>query len=268
MPKSGLCKLCLDHKELKFSHAIGDSIFKKIYRKNSGKAISLTSDDDAISYSNDSWAEHQLCNDCETLLNLNYEAYSLGALRGIKVSVDKTSFGIKFSKIDQHRLILYFLSILWRAANSNHRSYKNVVVIDSDNEFLRNTILNNLKVPSSKFSIKISRVIDLTKSKGFSSESIKELILSPFCRIYETDKVNNVSVCFMFEGFFIEIFTPSLKLKNRNSAGILHKNKNILIAPYLDLFTIDEVVALMVNNYGKHLEGRSKIKSDKKINKD
>lgn len=217
VPESGICKLCLSKAELKNSHAIGDSVFKKIYRKksNSGKAISLTLDDENIRYSSDSWSEHQLCNSCEILLNTNYETYSLGVLRGKNVKVDKISLGIKFSNINQHKFILYFLSILWRAANSNHDSYKNVVITDLDNEYLRAAILSNSKIPSGKFSIKINRVIDYTKNQGFSSNSIKELIVSPFCRIYEKDKVDNISVCFMFEGFFIEIFMPSLKLKER-----------------------------------------------------
>jgi hypothetical protein len=268
LSQSGSCKLCLNHKELKNSHALGDSIFKKIYRKNSGKAISLTSGDDDIHYSSDSWAEYQLCNECESLLNINYETYSLAVLRGRKVSINKTSLGIKFSNIDQHKFMLYFLSILWRAANSSHESYENVTILDSDNEFLRKAILNNSKIPSNKFSIKINRVIDLSESRGFSPDNIKEFILSPFCRVYETNKVNNISVCFMFEGFFIEMFIPSLKLKERNKAGILHKNKRVLFAPYLDVFKIGEIVDLMVNNYGKHQEGRSKIKANKKINKD
>jgi hypothetical protein len=261
------CKLCLAKAELKNSHAIGDSVFKRLYRKksNSGKAIVLTLDDENIKYSSDSWSEHQLCNSCEKLLNTSYETYSLGVLRGKKVEVDKTSIGIKFSKIDQHTFILYFLSILWRMANSNHESYKNAVISESDSEYLRVAILNKSKIPSGKFSIKISRVIDYTKNKGFSSDSIKELIVSPFPRNYEN---NNYSVCFMFEGFFIEIFMPSLKLKERNIVGVLNKQKSILIAPYLDIFKIDEIVKLMAINYGKQRQGRSKVKANKPIKQD
>lgn len=268
--ESGSCKLCLAEAELKNSHAIGDSVFKRIYRKksNSGKAIVLTLDEENIKYSSDSWSEHQLCGSCEKLLNTRYETYSLGILRGKNVEVDKTSIGIKFSKIDQHKFILYFLSILWRMANSNHESYNNVDITEPDKEYLRVAILNNSKIPSGKFSVKINRVIDYTKNKGFSSNSIKELIVSPFCRSYENNEVNNTSVCFMFEGFFIEIFMPSLKLKERNKAGVLNKQKNSLITPYLDIFKIDEIVKLMAINYGKHRQGRSKIKAYKPIKPD
>ena len=201
MPKIERCKLCEELKELQISHAVGDSIFKRIFRANSGKAISITSGDEAVGYCSDSWAEHQLCSDCEKLLNQEYETYSLGVLRGRNCTFSKSAIGLSISGIDQHKLIMYFLSIYWRAANSGHSSYKNVVIIESDNEYLRKAIINDLKIPSGKFSIKVSRVIDLSESRGFTPENMKDLIVSPFCRIYENHRDKNKSVCFMFEGF-------------------------------------------------------------------
>ena len=266
MAEVGLCKLCQKQKSLKISHAVGNSVFKRIYKQNSGTAITLTSGDEDIHYSNDSWAEYQLCGKCESLLNTNYERYSLGVLRGVNIEIRKTTIGVSFENINQSKLILYFLSILWRAANSTHPAYKNVVITDSDNELLRNSILNNLKISSGNFSVKVNRVVDLTRSeKKFTPQSIKEFIVSPFCRIYEDTKVNNVSVCLMFEGFFIEIFMPALKLKERNRVGVLNKNKKIFITPYLNLFEIDEVVDLMAKNLGKYIDGKSKIKANKAI---
>lgn len=258
----GKCKLCNQQKDLQISHAVGDSIFKKIFRTNSGKGISLTSGDEAIGYSSDSWSEHQLCLDCEKLLNIEYEQYSLGVLRGKHCQLSKMDLGLTFKELDQHKLIMYFLSIYWRAANSGHSAYKNVVIIDSDNEYLRNSILNNTKIPAGRFSIRVSRVIDLSKSGGFSPDSIKQIIVSPFCRVYENSKPENVSICFMFEGFFIEIYVKGLKLKDRSKYGVLAKTKKLLVVPYLNLFDIKEVVELMVKNYGKYVEGNSKVKAN------
>lgn len=80
MPELGSCKLCNKQKDLQLSHAVGDSVFRRIFKTNSGKGISVTRGDEDITYSSDSWAEHQLCSDCEMLLNLKYEKYSLGVL--------------------------------------------------------------------------------------------------------------------------------------------------------------------------------------------
>lgn len=268
MPKIGECKLCKKQRDLQVSHAVGDSIFKKIFRANSGKAISITSGDEAIGFSSDSWAEYQLCLSCEKLLNLEYEMYSLGVLRGKNCKFAKSDLGLLFSGLNQHNLIMYFLSIYWRAANSGHPSYKNVVIHEDDNEYLQNAIFNNLKVPSGKFSIKLSRVVDLSVSEGFTAESLKGLIVSPFCRIYGGHKVNNISVCFMFEGFFIEIYIKRLKVKERKRHGILSKAKDRLFVPYLNLFDIKEVVELMVTGYGKHVDGNSRLKANKSRQKD
>lgn len=158
---------------------------------------------------------------------------------------------------------MYFLSIYWRAANSGHLAYKKVVILEKDNEYLRKAILNDLKSASKKFYIKVSKVIDLSENKGFRDESIKEFILSPFCRIYESNKVNNISVCFMFEGFFIEIYIKNLNRKDRKKHGLLSNNKNNLVVPYLNIFDIKEIVDLMIKGYDKHVKGNSKIKSNR-----
>ncbi|MCO7227549.1 hypothetical protein [Pleionea sp. CnH1-48] len=260
MSKIGQCKLCNEKEELQLSHAVGNSVFKKISRRNSGKVISITSGNEPVAYSNDSWAEHQLCSKCERLLNHEYEDYSLGVLRGRGGTFIKTDAGLSLRNINQHRLIMYFLSIYWRAANSAHPAYKNVLLAERESEFLRHAILNNSRVSSGKVSIKISRVLDLSKSKGFTSDAIKQLIVSPFLRINENYKENKVSVCFMFEGFFIEIFTKALSIKERRIHGVLSRTQTSLMVPYLNLFDIEEIVDLMVVGYGKHIDGNSRVK--------
>jgi hypothetical protein len=265
VPIIGKCKLCNLQKDIQLSHAVGDSVFKKIFKTNSGKGISLSSGNEAIGYSSDSWAEHQLCLDCEKLLNLEYEQYSLGVLRGKNCQFSKSKLGLTFRELDQQKLIMYFLSIYWRAANSGHSAYKNVQIIDDDNEYLRNAILNNLKIPTGKFSIKVSRVIDLSKSKGFTPYSIKQIVVSPFCRVHKGTKLKNVSICFMFEGFFIELYLKGLNLKVRSQYGVLAKAKTILVVPYLNIFDIEEIFELMVTNYGKHIEGNSRVKANKQV---
>ena len=224
MRKIGVCKLCIKNNKLQFSHAIGDSIFKKIFRENSGKAIEVTSDNQHISYSSDSWAEDQLCEDCERLLNYRYEKYALSVLRAQKgVKVTKTKLGITFSDINLHIMNMYFLSIFWRAANSKHQSYKNVSISDDDNEYLRKAINENNGITANRFLVKLSRLIDNTEVSGFSAQGLKEVIISPFQRSYIYKGAQYLLICFVFEGFLIEIFRKGLKLKDRNMVGVIHK---------------------------------------------
>jgi hypothetical protein len=255
-----ICKLCKEKSELQNSHVIGNSIFKKIFRCNSGKAISISDLKENIEYSKDSWAEYQLCKKCETHLNEKYEKYSLRALRGEGVIASRNSIGVTFRKIDLHKLNMYFLSLVWRAANSGHSAYNNVILGVNDNEYLRIAILKNEQVPTNKFSIKISRLIDYTSTNGFSDESLKNFIVSPFCRINPDINISHISICFTFEGFFIEVFIPGLTSKFRNNFGFIHRSKKILVAPNLDIFSVAEIFNLLVNAYGKNIEGKSNIK--------
>ena len=262
MTKVGKCKLCEQQNDLQLSHAVGDSVFKKIFRKNSGKAISLSDGDYDIVYSCDSWAEYQLCKCCERYLNTEYEQYSLGVLRGNKAKVSKSQLGIYFSDVDLHKLNMYFLSIFWRAANSGHPSYRNAVMLEDDNNYLKEAIFQNKQVPLNRFSVKIHRVVDLSPEGGFTDHQLKDVILSPICRIHDNDKINRISICFMFEGFFIEIFMPGLKMKERNQYGVIHKSKSQLVVPYINIFDIPEMFELMVHNYGKYVEGKSRVKAN------
>lgn len=261
MPKIGICKLCIQKKNLQLSHAIGDSVFKRILRVNSGKGIEITSDNKHIAYSSDSWAEEQLCEDCEKLLNERYEKYALSALRAQQgVKIEKSELGVTFSNINLHIINMYFMSIYWRAANSTHLSYKNVSLTNYDNEYLRKAIYENNCIDANKFSVKISRLIDKTAVGGFSAQNLKEIIISPFGRIYIYKRTQYVPICFVFEGFLIEIFRKGLKLKDRNMRGFIHKTKNLILVPNIDIFSVKEIFDLLLIGYSKHMNGKSKVK--------
>lgn len=259
MTTQGICRLCRKPSILQKSHAIGDAVFKKIFRSLSGKGIEISTGNNEIVYSKDSWAEYLLCKECETLLNTKYETYALSVLRGGKTSkITKSEYGVTISNIDQHKLIIYFLSIYWRAAHSTHPAYKKTKITQYNDQLLRNTIRNDVRIPAGAFTIKINKVIDLTDEKGFTPDSLKQVIVSPFPRS-NFDTNTPQSFCFMFEGFFIEIFTSGIKIKKRNQPGILSKNSRQLFIPNLDLFKINEVIELMTEGYRMHATGNSKV---------
>lgn len=153
----GNCELCKSSKPIMRSHAIPDSIFKRIFRENNGKGILLTLDDAEIDYSSDSWWEHQLCTDCESLLNDNYEKYALQVLRGTKGNFSKQDEGLSFKEINLHKLTIFFISILWRTSVSNHQAYSSIRLGDYINEYLRSSILHDKKLISANITVKISR---------------------------------------------------------------------------------------------------------------
>lgn len=252
------CKLCLNESALQNSHVIGDSVFKKIFRSNSGKAISLSTCEKNIKYSNDSWAEPLLCSKCEKYLNENFEQYSLATLRGKNIRVRKTGYGVIFSDVNLRKLNLYFISLLWRAANSRHDAYLDVFLDVETNEYLRRAIFLSYEIPLSKLSVKVSRLIDRTKN-GFTLDILKNIVVSPFTKIETTDGKRIKTICFVFEGFFVEFLIPGLTSKFRNENGVIHKSKKLITIPFVNVLEINEIFDNMVINYGKHIEGRSDI---------
>ena len=104
------CQLCLQENKLQNSHIIPNAIFKKLFRSNNGKAISLSSNAEQwIEHGSDSWHEELLCRDCEQLLSTNYEKYSIELLRGQHKNSDmvkKCRSKILRCKCEQVMLIL------------------------------------------------------------------------------------------------------------------------------------------------------------------
>lgn len=66
--------------------------------------------------------------------------------------------------------------------------------------------------------------------------------------------------CFVFEGFYIQIYIPGIKLKERKSFGVLQSKNTSAFIPYLNIFDIPQLVELMEKSYGKHKSGLSKVR--------
>ncbi|HCE2908011.1 TPA: hypothetical protein NGV35_004577 [Vibrio parahaemolyticus] len=250
MPK---CLMCGNISELQNSHAIPDAFFRRILKSNSGKAIVVPGGgNESIHYSGDSWATDQLCASCEKLLNLSYEKYAIKTLRGSGCKVVKHTNGVTFSAIDGGTLVSFFISVFWRAANSKHPNYSKVMIPEPWNSEIRNRLYHKQNIPMKLASVKVSRLIDRTPKDGFTLESLKGLMITPFFR-----KVahRRYSFCFNFEGFFIEIFTPGLPLKERKEFGVLTNKSEILSVPFLDIFDVPEIEETLVEGYGKYVDG-------------
>lgn len=252
------CKLCHEVRPLRRSHVIPAAVFRRLFRENQGKAITFCDEVSSwIEYSSESWWERLLCDECESRLNRHYEQYSILVLRNsIKsVVVYKAETGVSFTSVDAIRFQLFIASIMWRAAVSSLPVYSKVCLPPPWEAEVRDCLLNRRKVRGSLMSVKISRLIDKS-SGGFSFDVLKSLVISPYFRIQR----GCFSFCFLVEGFFIEVFVPGLKIRERNRLGMVRASQNTVFANYLDIFDVPELVKLLVSGYGKHVEGRSKIK--------
>lgn len=259
MVKKESCKLCKQQSELQSSHAIGNAAFKKIFQKNSGKAISISNDEETKNeYSSDSWAEYQLCKKCEELLNERYEKYGLRVLRAQVGTCSVTDVGVRFININLHKMNMYFLSILWRMACSSHPQYESVYIEASKKELLRQAIFNDTQVPTCQISVKLSRLIDRTPQNGFSLTNLKGIISSPFTR-FASSMSGRLSYCFVFEGFLVEVFLPGLTFSKSAQPGIIRKSQNHILVPFINILDIPEISDLLVTACRKQLDGKTKV---------
>ncbi|SUI59787.1 hypothetical protein [Shewanella morhuae] len=248
-----VCSMCKQEAELQSSHAIPDAFFRKILKKQSGKYIVVPGGGNSpIHYSSDSWDTHQLCSPCEIHLNKNYETYAIKLLRGSACKVVKHIHGVTFSGVESHILVGFFISIFWRAANSEHPNYSKVIIPEPWNTEFRELLLAKNNIPLRLATIRLSRLIDRTKNDGFTLDSLKNIVMTPFFRKGVSHKY---SFCFVFEGFFIEIFIPGLSLAKRKLPGVLNNKIKIIFVPFLDIFDVPEIVEVLVEGYSKFVDG-------------
>lgn len=238
--KHGDCVYCGNFGKLERSHVIGNTVFSKILKDSeNGHAIKISlSAEQKIGKSNDSWAKEMLCNTCESKFNSEFENYSIYLLREKQpgVIVSKFSSGVSFQKVDTKKIFLYVLSILWRAAYSDHKAYANVIINYGMDSYLRWCFQNNRKTHSLTYSIKISKLVD--KTNYFNEKKLRNFIFNPFVRKIDN---KNASYCMLYEGYFFEVFLKALPFKQRNGQGFIDFKKNILFVPYIDVFDIPEV---------------------------
>lgn len=254
--KIGACKLCLEEKELQKSHAIPNAYFRKILRESGGNAIRLIGDDSTeIGYTNDSGKELQLCRKCESLLNEEYENYSLNILSSNPNAIAKSKSGVSFGWVDGEKLILFFISIIWRAANSSQSIYKKVILTPAISEDLRRAILAK-KAPSSRLvGIRCEKLIDPTGKGGFSQRDLASVIAAPFPRA----GAQYASYILIFSGLAVEVRIGGFRSQQRSYKGFLKKKRMILFVPNVDFLSVPELKEVLVRCYGKHLNGLSRI---------
>ena len=177
------CRLCLkDEAEcggLQNSHTIPDFILK--HAKENGRSIVFDRVEKETREEQFDWKERMLCKCCECYLNDNFEKYLKEKLYGrVDVKIVRGS-KVTMCNVDNDRLAMAFLSILWRASVSKLPAFHSVALPRVAEDALRMAILNG-KIWgggwSKAFSIEIVRIIDLEDKMRPGMVSYPECVLS------------------------------------------------------------------------------------------
>lgn len=239
--KIGICKLCKNQKELRISHVVPRSVFKRALKGfNFGLILDHKYNNNKVVNTQDQWATYLLCAECEHQLNIRYEKYSLGALRGGMRGVkhqEKSDY-LQIVNIDQKRLILYVISILWRALESDHRVFKelnDLEISEQIKEHLRLSIYNNILPRTQFFSVRISKL-------ATTIDEFKDLSLSFITNFsFKADTRGFVRSLIIMDGHSFEIFFHTTPNSRLTGLGILKTNKKILKIPRIEAFSIPEL---------------------------
>ncbi len=232
------CKLYDQVKELKNSHVIGKSVFRELLkRSNTHYGLVTEPENKRIIRSTDQWASMMLCNDCENLLNSRYENYALWVLKnkqkGVKHKIRLQYFTI--APVNQYRLIMYVISIIWRAAVSQHKVFRQVEFSTEITEYLKQCILGKVTLDHNLFSVKISKLID---SRNYYTEDVIQGVIT---NLAPRSNGKNVSYLMVFLGYCFEIKLACEEINELYEIGVLRKKKSILHIPYVDMLSIPEV---------------------------
>ncbi len=200
----GICKLCLEEKELQESHSIPRSYFKRL-KKNDSQLI-LVRKGSRPKRVNVDPKEPLLCFECEQFISTEYESYGIRLLRNHH-NIRKNSDHIIINSFNYKRFYLYLLSILWRASISKNIHYSTVVGAPELDELMRYCVKNNLIRINKLSQFKVDYFIKICVFRLVdSTNNIRDVelkaVLSNFS-FREVEQVNGFLWFFVAEGFAI-----------------------------------------------------------------
>ena len=227
------CRLCLETKELRFSHIISKFFFRKMRHGDpSNKAVylSMGGEEGKVEYVQDTWQEYLLCVDCEARLE-KYETYVSELLYHPKASAPKhvdTDKKRILRGIQPEKFKLFQLSILWRAGVSSLSIFNRIRLTSDEQEFLRRVLLGVSPYLYEQFWCDLITYYDRAK---LLKESV-HVIIQPTFEI----RKGQVFYHFVFGGYVWSFYMRNLRPKAAKVMNFRDNGKYIV--PKQDFFKI------------------------------
>jgi hypothetical protein len=120
LPTTGPCRLCDKHSILLESHVLPEFLYKPTYDENH-RAIVVRLDEMDKGHARKGLRENLLCDACEKFLSQEYEDYF--AREWTRRPRVITEPSVVVAGLDYRRVMLFFLSILWRASISTRKEF-------------------------------------------------------------------------------------------------------------------------------------------------
>ena len=230
--KNGICRLCLQQKELRHSHILPEFMYQNLYDPTSKRFYSLNvdldnSDNSKRKIEQKGIREYLLCGDCEVKLSRheNYAAETIYAKNlGNKTYIVKANqtpdlqyFTYEYAGFSYSDFKLFQLSLFWRIVIS--KSFNTPDIDSSIVEKLRVAIDSQDPLDYDDFGC-LLQVIKYKKgqiAKGF--------ILDPFLTKNDTATVLNI----LIDGFMYSFYLNSKDLPDDKKEFFIRKDGTMVI---------------------------------------
>lgn len=154
--------------------------------------------------------------------------------------------------VDQRKIIIYLISILWRAIESDHKKFCNLKKLNIEpviNNLFRESV-RSMSMPKNKFfSVRISKLV--TQINEF--RDMKLNFISNFS--VKAVEQGRIRFLIIFESYCFEIFLHTRPTDQLTGLGILKTNKRILKLPYIEAFSIPELQQSLIEMIEAHKNG-------------
>ena len=136
----GICELCLNERELCFSHIIPEFMYLPTYDENH-RAIMTPKG--KSKYEQKGLREYLLCSDCDKTIIGKWETYSSPIVKAIQ-DLDITQNGDEFivPNIEYADFKLFQLSLLWRASIASIQMFEKINIGKYHEEVIRKMLLS------------------------------------------------------------------------------------------------------------------------------
>ena len=209
--KMSNCACCDNETTLSNSHAIPNSSFRRLFRKDSGKAFISENNEEPLRPTNDSGATIMLCGECEKLFNINYDQPAQTILQ--KFKSNKIT---DIAKCENDFLAGFILSVIWRSSVSASKLYQAFSLDEATAEAIKLTLRHvNFEEMWNIASFRILRGND--KIIDF-----QDVILIPsYAYISE-----RLEIYFAMDGFILSVIFPSLRVTQLGKNGKIRRTKS------------------------------------------
>lgn len=227
---AGTCKLCAEEKNLRWSHAIPNSFFRDIQRKNNGQSILLTTTPEPIRRTNESGGDYLLCDRCERDMNI-FDAYAYNWMTDTRARLVNTKFRGRI-ELNHNRIARFIASTFWRCAISGNQIYDSLNVSADEIDILRRSFLDEHD-PFHNMSFGLA---DLYDGEGFIDRAaMPSVIISPTSWVGTRKRARYIGMFFIVKGFFVSLIVPRVGYSQRNDPTFLNRKKTHIVVPRMDI---------------------------------